>query len=75
MKIKIDANKREITLLASGEERKVINLIIAFAGGSVKNINKSLLDRIANSFVNTIKIDMNQENITKEFIQLLLRFK
>lgn len=75
MKIKIDANKREITLLASGEERKAINLIIAFAGGSVKNVNKGLLDRIANSFVNTIKIDMNQENITKEFIQLLLRFK
>lgn len=75
MKVKIDAKKREITIIASGNERKAINLIIAFAGGSVKNINKNLLSRITNSFINTIKIDMDNEAISKEFIQLLLRFK
>lgn len=75
MKVNIDAKKREITIVASGNERKAINLIVAFAGGSVKNVNKSLLQKIQNSFVNTIKIDMDQPNITKEFIQLLLRIK
>lgn len=75
MKVKIDSKNRKIILTASGKERKVINLIVAFAGGSVKNVNKSLIDRIANSFINTIVIDMDQENITKEFIQLLLRIK
>jgi alcohol dehydrogenase class IV len=75
MKVKIDAKKREITIIASGNERKAINLIIAFAGGSVKNVNKNLLSRITNSFINTIKIDMDNEAISKEFIQLLLRFK
>lgn len=75
MKVKIDAKKREITIIASGNERKAINLIIAFAGGSVKNVNKNLLSRITSSFINTIKIDMDNEAISKEFIQLLLRFK
>lgn len=75
MKIKIDAKNRKITLTAVGKERKIINLIIAFAGGSVKNVNKSLLDRISNSFMDTIVIDMDQENITKEFLQLLMRLK
>jgi carbon monoxide dehydrogenase subunit G len=75
MKVKIDSKNRKIILTASGKERKVINLIVAFAGGSVKNVSKSLIDRIANSFINTIVIDMDQENITKEFIQLLLRIK
>jgi hypothetical protein len=75
MKVKIDSKNRKIILTASGRERKVINLIVAFAGGSVKNVSKSLIDRIANSFINTIVIDMDQENITKEFIQLLLRIK
>ena len=75
MKVKIDAKKREITIIASGNERKAINLIIAFAGGSVKNVNKNLLSKITSSFVNTIKIDMDNEAISKEFIQLLLRFK
>jgi hypothetical protein len=75
MKVKIDAKKREITIIASGNERKAINLIIAFAGGSIKNVNKNLLSRITNSFINTIKIDMDNEAISKEFIQLLLRFK
>lgn len=75
MKVKIDAKKREITIIASGNERKAINLIIAFAGGSVKNVNNNLLSKITNSFINTIKIDMDNEAISKEFIQLLLRFK
>ncbi len=75
MKIKIDAKKREILIVASGNEKKAINLIVAFAGGSVKNVNKNLLSKITNSFINTIRIDMDQDNITKEFIQLLLRFK
>ena len=75
MKVKIDAKKLEITIIASGNEMKAINLIIAFAGGSVKNVNKNLLSRITNSFINTIKIDMDNEAISKEFIQLLLRFK
>lgn len=75
MKVKIDAKKREITIIASGNERKAINLIVAFAGGSVKNVNKNLLSKITSSFINTIKIDMDNEAISKEFIQLLLRFK
>ena len=75
MKVKIDAKKREITIIASGNERKAINLIVAFAGGSVKNVNKNLLSKIASSFINTIKIDMDNEAVSKEFIQLLLRMK
>ena len=75
MKIKIDANKRTITIIASGSEKKVLSLIVAFAGGSLKNVNKSLLDRITNSFINTIVLDMDHPPISKEFIQLLLRFK
>lgn len=75
MKIKIDANKRTITIIASGSEKKVLSLIVAFAGGSLKNVNKSLLDRITNSFINTIVLDMDHPTISKEFIQLLLRFK
>ena len=75
MKVKIDAKKREITIIASGNERKAINLIVAFAGSSVKNVNKNLLSKITSSFINTIKIDMDNEAVSKEFIQLLLRMK
>ena len=75
MKVKIDANKRTITVIASGSEKKVLSLIVAFAGGSLKNVNKSLLDKITNSFINTLVIDMDHPSISKEFIQLLLRFK
>ena len=75
MKIKIDANKRQITIIASGNEKKVLSLIVAFAGGSLKNVNSGLLNKLTRSFINTIVIDMNHESITKEFIQLLLRFK
>jgi hypothetical protein len=75
MKIKIEANKRQITIIASGNEKKVLSLIVAFAGGSLKNVNSGLLNRLTSSFINTIVIDMNHESITKEFIQLLLRFK
>ena len=52
MKVKIDAKKREITIIASGNERKAINLIVAFAGGSVKNVNKNLLSKITSSLSN-----------------------
>lgn len=75
MKVKIDAKKRTITIIASGSEKKVLSLIVAFAGGSLKNVNKSLLDRITNSFINTIVIDMDHPSISKEFVQLLLRIK
>lgn len=75
MKVKIDANKRTITVIASGSEKKVLSLIVAFAGGSLKNVNKSLLDKITNSFINTLVIDMDHPSISKEFIQLLLRIK
>ena len=75
MKVKIDANKRTITVIASGSEKKVLSLIVAFAGGSLKNVNKSLLDKITNSFINTLVIDMDHPSISKEFIQLLLRMK
>lgn len=75
MKVKIDAKKREITIIASGNERKAINLIVAFAGYSIKNVNNNLLSKITSSFINTIKINMDSDIITKEFIQLLLRMK
>lgn len=75
MKVKIDAKKREIIITANGNERKAINLIVAFAGGAVKDINKNKLSRITSSFINTIKIDMGHEAVSKEFIQLLLRMK
>ena len=75
MKVKIDANKRTITVIANGSEKKVLSLIVAFAGGSLKNVNKSLLDKITNSFINTLVIDMDHPSISKEFIQLLLRIK
>lgn len=75
MKVKIDAKKRQIFIVASGSEKKVLSLIVAFAGGSLKNINTGVLSKITNSFINTIVIDMNHENISKEFIQLLLRLK
>ena len=75
MKVKIDAKKREIIIIATSNERKAINLIVAFAGGAVKDINKNKLSRITSSFINTIKIDMGNEAVYKEFIQLLLRMK
>lgn len=75
MKIDIDAKRRVITIIASGEERKVISLIVAFAGGSLKNVNYSLINKLTSSFINTIKIDMDHPAISKEFIQLLLRMK
>ena len=75
MKVKIDAKKREITIIASGNERKAINLIVAFAGYSIKNVNNNLLSKITSSFINTIKINMDSDVITKEFIQLLIRMK
>ena len=75
MKVKIDPKKRTITIIASGSEKKVLSLIVAFGGGSLKNVNKSILDKITNSFINTIIIDMDHENISKEFIQLLLRMQ
>lgn len=75
MKIDIDAKRRVITIIASGQEKKVLSLIVSFAGGSLKNVNDSLLNKLTSSFINTIKIDMGHPNITKEFIQLLLRMK
>lgn len=75
MKIDIDAKRRVITIVASGQEKKVLSLIVAFGGGSLKNVNDSLLNKLTSSFINTIKIDMDHPNITKEFIQLLLRMK
>ena len=75
MKIDIDAKKRVITIVASGSEKAVLSLIVAFAGGSLKNVNTTLLNKLTSSFINTIKIDMDHPTITKEFIQLLLRMK
>lgn len=75
MKITIDAKKRQIILVASGQEKKVLSLIVAFAGGSLKNVNTGLLNKITSSFINTIILDMDHPSISKEFIQLLLRFK
>lgn len=75
MKIDIDAKRRVITIVASGQEKKVLSLIVAFAGGSLKNVSDSLINKLTSSFINTIKIDMDHPNITKEFIQLLLRMK
>jgi hypothetical protein len=75
MKVTIDVNKRIIKIVASGSEKKVLSLIVAFAGGSLKNVNKSLLEKLTKSFINTIIIDMEHPSITKEFIQLLLRMK
>ena len=75
MKVKIDAKKRLITIVASGSEKKSLSLIVAFAGGSLKNVNKTLLDKITSSFINTLVIDMDHESISKEFIQYLLRMK
>ena len=75
MKIDIDAKKRVITIVASGSEKAVLSLIVAFAGGSLKNVNATLLNKLTSSFINTIKIDMDHPTITKEFIQLLLRMK
>ena len=73
MKVKIDPRSRIITIIASGKEKKVLSLIVAFAGGSLKNVNASVLDKLTSSFINTIKIDMDHPSISKEFIQLLLR--
>lgn len=75
MKIKIESKKRQIIIIANGSEKKVLSLIVAFAGGSLKNVNSGMLSKLTNSFINTIVLDMDHESITKEFIQLLLRFK
>ncbi len=75
MKVKIDAKKRQITIIASGSEKKVLSLIVAFGGGSLKNVNSGMLSKLTSSFINTIILDMDHPSITKEFIQLLLRIK
>lgn len=75
MKIKILSQKKEIHIYAVGKERKVLNLIAAFAGDSIKNVNNGTLRKLMSSFIDKLVIDMTDKTITKEFIQLLLRMQ
>lgn len=75
MKVKIDAKKKQIVLTALGNEKKVLTLIAAFSGDAVMNVNSNILKKLASTMVSKIVIDMTHENISKEFIQLVLRLK
>lgn len=75
MKVKIFPKKKEIHISGTGSEKQILNLIAVFAGGAVKNVNKSKLAKLVSSFIDKIVIDMSHEAISKEFIQLLLRFR
>lgn len=77
MKVKIETNKKQLTLMASGNEKQLFTLIAAFAGEAViypKN-NKSFLQKITSKMVDKLVIDLSHESISKEFIQLVLRIK
>ena len=67
MKVKIDSKNRKIILTASGRERKVINLIVAFAGGSVKNVSKSLIEvtKRLDNYEDTLNLYNNYQKIKK----------
>ena len=41
MKVKIYPKKKEIHITGTGSEKQILNLIAVFAGGAVKNVNKS----------------------------------
>ena len=78
MKVKIDTKKKVVTLHGAGNECTLLTLIAAFAGDAVilNSSQKSRFMRIitASALFDKITIDLKHENITKEFVQLMLRF-
>lgn len=79
MKVKIDTKNKKVTLKGIGNETKLLTVIAAFGGSAVQLTisQKSFFERAlgAGKFIDTITIDLNHENITKEFIQIMLRLK
>jgi len=77
MKVKIEAKQEKITLIADSGESDLFILISAFGGDAIifPRKTKGFLDSLSSKFVKKIVIDMNHPNISKEFIQMLLRLK
>lgn len=76
MKVTIDAKKKRILLVANSSEKKAFSLIAAYAGDSLIGIDDNIIEKLSSSFwVNTLVIDMKHPVVTKEFIQLLMRFQ
>jgi hypothetical protein len=75
MKISIIPTKKIILLMATGGDAELFKILAGFAGDAIifPKPNKSFFKAFITSKVTLIKIDMEHENITKEFIQLLLR--
>ncbi len=77
MKILLDPKKKEITITAQGSETELFSLIVAFAGDAViyPKTSPSFFKSFTNKIFSKLIIDMTHENISKEFIQMLLRSK
>lgn len=77
MKIKIDTKNKKATLKGTGNESKILTVLAAFGGDALilSASQKNFFERAMGSgnFIDTLTIDLTHENITKEFIQLLLR--
>lgn len=77
MKVKIDNKKDQIILIAGSAEKDLFTLLSAFGGEAIvfPRKTKGFFDTISSKVVTKIIIDMTHPNISKEFIQMILRIK
>ena len=66
--------KKKAKLIAGPMDKKLFTLITVFAGDAIEGNKQSLLRKISSVLVGSITIDLTHPNITKEFIQLLMRY-
>ena len=66
--------KKKAKLIAGPSDKKLFTLISVFAGDAVIGNKKSFLRSLGGILVGTLNIDLTHNNITKEFIQLLMRY-
>jgi hypothetical protein len=79
MKYEINGKKKEIKITPSGDDEKnLLKLIVAFADPKAVKypvITATIWGWLAGKVISYIIIDMNHPNITKAFIQTILRLK
>lgn len=73
MTVIIDPKKKKITLKGHGSDRKILTIVAGFAGEAILDDEKGLLNKLTRGYVDRLTIDMTHENVSKEFIQLLMR--
>ena len=77
MNVKIDKKGKKLVMKATGNEQKLITLIAAFGGDMVllTSSQKSFFERALGTgkFIDTLTIDLSHKDISKEFVQLMLR--